>query len=68
MPKEAAKRPEIATLLLMHSKITTKLSIRAVVVAQLVEQSLPKPEVRGLNSVISKKIFILNICLLSTVY
>ena len=41
---------------------------REVVVAQLVEQLLPVPEVRGLNPVISKKIFISNICLLSAVY
>ena len=41
---------------------------RAMVVAQLVEQSLPIPEVCGSNPVISKKLFILNICLLSTVY
>ena len=40
----------------------------AVVVPQLVEWSLPIPEVRGLNPVIGKKLFILNICLLSTVY
>ena len=39
-----------------------------VVVAQLVEWSLPKPEVRGSNPVISKELFILNICLLSTMY
>ena len=46
-----------------------KIIIRAVVVAQLVEWSLPIPEVRGLNPVIGKKIiYILNICLLSTVY
>ena len=38
------------------------------VVAQLVERSLPIPEVRGSNPVISKNLFILNICLLSTVY
>ena len=38
-------------------------------VAQLVERSLPIPEVRGSNPVIGKKfIYILNICLLSTVY
>ena len=41
----------------------------AVVVAQLVERSLPIPEVRGLNPVIRKiYLFQLNICLLSTVY
>ena len=37
-------------------------------VAQLVERSLLIPEVRGLNPVISKYLFILNISLLSTVY
>ena len=36
--------------------------------AQLVERSLLIPEVRGSNPVIGKKLFILNICLLSTVY
>ena len=40
----------------------------AVVVAQLVEQLLPIPEVRSSNPVIGKNLFILNICLLSTVY
>ena len=40
-----------------------------VVVAQLVERLLPIPEVRGSNPVIGKKIiYLLNICLLSTVY
>ena len=38
-----------------------------VVVAQLVEQSLPIPEIRGLNPVIDKNLYILNICLLSHV-
>ena len=37
-------------------------------VAQLVEQFLPIPEVRRSNPVIGKKLFVLNICLLSTVY
>ena len=37
-------------------------------VAQLVERLLPIPEVRGLNPAISKNLFILSICLLSTVY
>ena len=37
-------------------------------VAQLVEQLIPIPEVRGLNLVIGIFLFILNICLLSTVY
>ena len=38
------------------------------VVAQLVEWLLPIHEVRGSNPVTGKKLFILNICLLSTVY
>ena len=37
-------------------------------VAQLVERLLPIPEIRGSNPVIGKNLFILNICLLSTVY
>ena len=42
---------------------------RAVVVAQLVELSLPIPEVLGSNPVIRKiYLILLNICLLSTVY
>ena len=36
--------------------------------AQLVECSIPIPEVHSLNPVIGKNLFILNICLLSTVY
>ena len=36
------------------------------VVAQLVERLLPILEVRGLNHVIGKNLFILNICFLST--
>ena len=42
-----------------------------VVVAQLVEWTLPIPEVHSSNTVIGKKlcyIYILNICLLPTVY
>ena len=39
-----------------------------VVVAQLVERSLPIPEVLGSNPVIIKNLLVLNICLLSTVY
>ena len=39
-----------------------------VVVAQLVERSLPIPEVRGSNPVIGKNLLISNICILSTVY
>ena len=38
------------------------------VVAQLVERSLPIPEVRGSNPVIGKILYILNICLLSIVF
>ena len=42
---------------------------RAVVVAQLVERSLPILDVCGSNPVIRKiYLFLLNICLLSTVY
>ena len=37
-------------------------------VAQLVERSLPIPEVRDLNPVSGKNLFTLNICFLSTVY
>ena len=44
------------------------LTLRTVVVVQLVERMLPIPEDRGSNPVIGKKLFILNICLLSTVY
>ena len=36
--------------------------------AQLVERSLPIPEVRDLYPVIGTNLFILNICLVSTVY
>ena len=62
------------------SKITTNDATKiwidwAVVVTQLVERSLLIPEVRGLipevrgsNTVIGKTLFILNICLLSTVF
>ena len=39
-----------------------------VVVAQLVEQSLPILEMRGSNPVIGKNLLTLNICILSTVY
>ena len=49
-------------------KSFTNVTILAVVVAQLVERSLLIPEVRGSNPVIGKNLFILNICLLSTVY
>ena len=50
-----------------YSKV--KIAYWAVVVAQLVEQSLPILEVCGSNPVISKiHLFLLNISLLSTVY
>ena len=39
----------------------------AVVVAQLVERSLPTPEVRGSNPVIAKLLYRYTICLLSTI-
>ena len=53
----------------LKKESVSKLIRVAVVVAQLVERSLPIPEVRGSNPVIGKKIiYILNICLLSTVY
>ena len=39
-----------------------------VVVAQLVERSLPIPDVPGSNPVIGKNLFKSNICFLSTVY
>ena len=46
----------------------TKIFFREVVVAQLVERSLPIPEVRGSNPVISKNLLKLNnYCMLSTV-
>ena len=40
----------------------------AVVVTQLVERSLPIPEVRGSNPVVGKNLIILNIYFLSPVY
>ena len=52
-----------------HISICSNINIfREVVVAQLVERSLPIPEVRGSNPVIGKNLFISNICLLPTVY
>ena len=39
-----------------------------VVVAQLEERLLLITEIRGSNPIMGKKLFILNICLLSTVY
>ena len=47
---------------------TLKWTNREVVVAQLVELSLPIPEIRCSNPVIGKNLYIYNICLLSTVY
>ena len=52
---------QISLLSLASSlSLSNTLAFRAVVVAQLVEQSLPIPEVCGSNPAISKK-FILNI-------
>ena len=48
--------------------VAVKIANGEVVVAQLVERSLPIPEVCGSNPVIGKNLFISNICLLSTVY
>ena len=67
------KDPEVhLTKIVIYVFIVTNISTlqvsMTVVVAQLVEQSLPIPEVCGLNPVISKNYYILNICLLSTVY
>ena len=39
-----------------HPRVSNKYIIWAVVVAQLVEQSLPIPEVRGSNPVIGKNL------------
>ena len=50
---------------LNFAKVGSK--IGEVVVARLVEQSLPIPDVRSSNPVIGKNVFILNICFLSTV-
>ena len=52
----------------MHVKRKLNTPNWAVVVAQLVERLLPIPDVRGSNPVIGKNLFILNICLLLTVY
>ena len=46
----------------------TSLELGSGCVAQLVEGLLLIPEVLDSNSVISKNLFILNMCLLSTVY
>ena len=54
-------------LLAETNKISANWAV-VVVVAQLVERSLPIPEVGGSNPVIGKNLFMLNICLLSTVY
>ena len=60
--------PLVSSLTRFHStgSLQTNNNMSSGCVAQLVEQSLPIPEVCGLNPVIGKKI--LNICLLSTVY
>ena len=59
---------DIDCFVLSEKNQTNKNVGREVVVAQLVEWSLPIPEIRGSNPVIGKKLFISNICLLSTVY
>ena len=48
------ERERESTFITRHTKCTE----RAVVVAQLVERSLPKPEVRSSNPVIGKNLFI----------
>ena len=57
----------VLKIVLLFEKTKNKLKW-AVVVAQLVEQLLPIPEVCSSNPVIGKKLFVLNICLLSTGY
>ena len=58
-----------SNVMMVNMEYNIKANVWAVVVAQLVERSLPIPEVCGSNPVIGKKfIYILNICLLSTVY
>ena len=59
---------KIVTFKCIIQKILTKHAFREVVVAQLVEVSLPIPEVRISNPVNGINLFISNICLLSTVY
>ena len=54
--------------MMVNMEYNIKANVWAVVVAQLVERSLPIPEVCSSNSVIGKNLFTLNICLLSTVY
>ena len=55
-------------LLLQNIKMSANyFRFLAVVVAQLAERSLPISEVRDSNPAIGKNLFILNICLLSTV-
>ena len=56
--------------MLKNDELLRSLSNEAweVVVAQLVERSLPIPEVRGSNPVIGKNLLISNICKLSTEY
>ena len=55
-------------LIQSSSNFNTEHLLWAVVVAQLVKRLLPIPEVRSSNPVIGKNLFILNICLLSTVF
>ena len=46
----------------------TKYFVNKKILWAVVKQSLSIPEVHGLNPVIGKNLFILNFCLLSTVY
>ena len=55
----------VTSYVLQPKSVKKRYSGRAVVVAQLVERSLPIPEVRSSNTVIGK--FILDICLRLTV-
>ena len=76
MENVASKRHEVVIMTMFElcgqsykkNSAIVSYDYRAVVVAQLVGRSLPIPEVCGLNPVIGKNLFILNICLLSTVY
>ena len=59
----------VGTIFAVIATLELSFKIGEVVVAQLVERSLPIPEVCGSNPVIGKNLFILNnYCILSTVY
>ena len=57
-------RRSVVEVILLYIKLVSW----EVVVAQLVERSLPIPEVRGSSPVIGKNLLISNICILSTEY